>query len=66
MSLQFIRKLVPFASILIFILCTLAAAIMLYYSRMDFEESFMWVAIGIYFFAKGIFCSMSLYILSEK
>lgn len=66
MSLKSIQKIVPLASILIFVLCTIAAGILLRYSEFNFKDNFMWVALGIYFFAKGIFCSLSLYILSEK
>lgn len=67
MALGNIKKIVPLASIIIFSLCTLAAILILNSTKfkMDGEDA-IWTALGLYFLAKGIFCSLTLYILSEK
>ena len=68
MSLKSIQKIVPLASILIFLLCFAAALILIWFSlsKNDFRNNYVWFALGLYFFAKGIFCSLALHIISEN
>ena len=60
-------KCVPFASKLVFWLCFIAAFILIWFSlsKNDFKNNYVWFALGLYFLAKGIFCSYSLKLLSE-
>ncbi len=67
MSLNSIKKIIPTASILIFVLCVVAAGIIFNETQFDMSEgNAIWTAIGFYFLAKGIFCSLLLYLSSEK
>ena len=68
MALKSVQKIVPAAGIVIFLLCTIAAFILVWFSlsKNDFRNNYVWFALGLYFLAKGIFCSLALYIISEN
>ena len=58
---------VPFASKSIFVLCLVAGVILIFFSlsKNDFKNNYVWFALGLYFLAKGIFCSVSLRLFAE-
>ena len=67
MASKSVKNMVPFASKLVFVLCFIAAFILIWFSlsKNDFKNNYVWFALGLYFLAKGIFCSVSLRLFAE-
>ena len=67
MSLELMKRFIPLASFIILILCLIAAFILFNATGFSIkDDNTLRTAIGFYFLAKGIFCSLLLYLTSEK